>query len=90
MSSINHLGVGIIIMISIFGFTSVMDGHKWSKPFEISRCILTLIYFFSPNQINIFNDFSSIFNVFIVIYISLTLISIYFISLPEKIIYAKG
>tara|TARA_B100001758_G_C18389426_1_gene601976 strand:- start:780 stop:2039 length:1260 start_codon:yes stop_codon:yes gene_type:complete len=90
MSSINHLGVGIIIMISIFGFTSVMDGHKWSKPFEMFRCFLTLIYFLSPSQINIFNDFSSIFNIFIVIYISLTLISIYFISLPEKIIYAKG
>ena len=90
LSPSNRIEIGVIIMLSIFGFTSVMDGHKWSKLFEIFRCTLALIYFTLPLQWDTYSNFSQIFLNFIVIYFGLTLISMLFISLPKKMEYAKG
>lgn len=90
LSPINRLEIGAIIMTSIFGFTSVMDGLKWSKSFEFLRCSSALIYFTLPYKWDLYESSSQIFLYFIVIYLSLTLISLFFISLPEKLMYAKG
>jgi sterol desaturase/sphingolipid hydroxylase (fatty acid hydroxylase superfamily) len=40
-----------LIFITIFGFTSLMDGHNWALVFEISRSIigLIIIIYFSQN-----------------------------------------
>ena len=42
-----------LIFITIFGFTSLMDGHNWALVFEISRSIigLIIIIYFSQNLI---------------------------------------
>ena len=90
LSPSNRIGIGVIIMLSIFGFTSVMDGQKWSRLFEIFRCTLALIYFTIHFQLNTHSNYSEIFLNFIIIYFSLTLISILFISLPKKMVYAKS
>ena len=41
----------ILIFVTIFGFTSLMDGHNWALVFEISRSIigLIIIIYFSQN-----------------------------------------
>ena len=43
----------ILIFVTIFGFTSLMDGHNWALVFEISRSIigLIIIIYFSQNLI---------------------------------------
>ena len=90
LSPSNRIEIGVIIMLSIFGFTSVMDGQKWSRLFEIFRCTLALIYFTIHFQLNTHSNYSEIFLNFIIIYFSLTLISMLFISLPKKMVYAKS
>ena len=90
LSPSNRIEIGVIIMLSIFGFTSVMDGQKWSRLFEIFRCTLALIYFTIHFQLNTHSNYSEIFLNFIIIYFSLTLISMLFISMPRKMVYAKS
>ena len=90
LSPSNRIEIGVIIMLSIFGFTSVMDGQKWSRLFEIFRCTLALIYFTIHFQLNTNSNYSEIFLNFIIIYFGLTLISMLFISLPRKMVYAKS
>tara|TARA_B110000444_G_scaffold253046_1_gene283253 strand:- start:1386 stop:2645 length:1260 start_codon:yes stop_codon:yes gene_type:complete len=90
LSPMNRVEIGVLIMLSIFGFTSVMDGHRWSRIFEILRCSIALIYFSLPLQWNTLGEFSQIFLYFFVIYFGLTLISMFFISLPEKRLYAEN
>ena len=44
-SSSQALLTGGLIMISIFGFTSLMDGYVWSYNFELGRNFLGLLFF---------------------------------------------
>ena len=90
LNPVNRIEIGVVIMLNIFGFTTVMDGHRWSKLFEILRCTSALIYFTLPFQWNLYSDFSQIFLYFILTYLIITLISVFFISLPKKLIYADG
>jgi len=90
LNPVNQIEIGVVIMLNIFGFTNVMDGHRWSKLFEILRCTSALIYFTLPFQWNLYVDFSQIFLYFILTYLIITLISVFFISLPKKLIYADG
>ena len=65
LNPVNRIEIGVVIMLNIFGFTTVMDGHRWSKLFEILRCTSALIYFTLPFQWNLYVDFSQIFLYFI-------------------------
>ena len=49
-SSSQALLVGGLIMICIFGFTSLMDGYQWSYAFELGRNFLGLLFFCIPYQ----------------------------------------
>ncbi len=42
--------MGGLIMISIFGFTSMMDGYQWAYAFELGRNFLGLLFFCLPDQ----------------------------------------
>ena len=82
----NRFELGFIVMISIFGFTSFMDGHSWSKRFELIRCSLILIYFLFPIKWNLYVNNSKVFIYSILIYLTFTLISLLFISPPKRLI----
>jgi sterol desaturase/sphingolipid hydroxylase (fatty acid hydroxylase superfamily) len=90
LNPVNRIEIGIIIMLSIFGFTSLMDGHSWAKVFEIIRCSLCLVYFILPLKWNVYIEFSQISVYLIVIYFIISLVSMFFISLPKKLLYAKS
>jgi sterol desaturase/sphingolipid hydroxylase (fatty acid hydroxylase superfamily) len=90
LNQVNRIEIGIIIMLSIFGFTSLMDGHSWAKIFEIIRCSLSLIYFILPLKWEVYVEFSQISVYLIVIYFIISLVSMFFISLPKKLLYAKS
>ena len=49
-SSSQALLMGGLIMICIFGFTSLMDGYQWSYSFELGRNFLGLLFFCLPYQ----------------------------------------
>ena len=63
---------GSLILLSIFGFTSLMDFYKWAPNFEIFRGILGVIFFLIPNQSFLLNEFPLISGYF-VLYFILTL-----------------
>ena len=90
LNPVNRIEIGIIIMLSIFGFTSLMDGHSWAKVFEIIRCSLCLVYFILPLKWNVYIEFSQISVYLIVIFFIISLVSMFFISLPKKLLYAKS
>ncbi|MBN08794.1 MAG: sterol desaturase [Flavobacteriaceae bacterium] len=87
---INHrFWIASIIMITIFGYTSIMDGHKWANRFEFVRCSLALIYFNLPFQFEFYSFVSKPFLYFSIFYFSLTLLSLLFIRMPVKIVYGE-
>jgi alkylglycerol monooxygenase len=49
-SPLQALLLGGLIIISIFGFTSLMDGYQWAYVFELGRNLLGLLFFCLPNQ----------------------------------------
>lgn len=46
----SQISYGILIFVTIFGFTSLMDGHKWAAYFELTRALVGLIVIFYPTQ----------------------------------------
>ena len=61
---------GSLILLSIFGFTSLMDFYKWAPNFEIFRGILGVIFFLIPNQSFLLNEFPLISGYFVLYFIS--------------------
>ena len=84
LNNMNRLIIGLIIFVSIFGFTSLMDGYKWGKNFEIFRSIfITIILIFDFNS---FFDYHNIFSTFIILYsiLNILLISLNKSYLPKR------
>lgn len=46
----SKVAYGILITTTIFGFTSIMDGHKWAFVFEITRCLIGVLFMLHPFQ----------------------------------------
>ena len=75
-SSSQALLMGGLIMISIFGFTSLMDGYIWSYNFELGRNFLGLLFFCLPNQSDFYlSNIPSLFY-FGIIYFSLSILGL--------------
>ena len=49
----SQLIFGLLISTTIFGFTSIMDGHKWAFFFEISRSFLGLLFLLYPFKLTL-------------------------------------
>jgi hypothetical protein len=77
--------MGGLIMISIFGFTSLMDGYQWSYAFELVRNFLGLLFFCLPFQSDFF--FTHIPNLFYfgIIYFSLSFIGLQLLNQKKKL-----
>lgn len=46
----SKVAFGILIFTTIFGFTSIMDGHQWAFVFEITRSLIGLLFMLHPFQ----------------------------------------
>ena len=68
--------MGGLIMISIFGFTSLMDGYEWSYNFELVRNFLGLLFFCLPNQSEFYISHVPNLFYFGIIYFSLSIIGL--------------
>jgi uncharacterized membrane protein len=47
------MAFAVLIFTTIFGFTSLMDGHRWAFVFEVVRSLIGLCIFFHPTQASI-------------------------------------
>ena len=48
LTSPAQITFGILIFTTVFGFTSLMDGHRWAAQFEVSRALVGLAFLFIP------------------------------------------
>ena len=81
----SQFSFGLLIFTTIFGFTSIMDGHKWAYHFEIFRGLLGLMIVLYPFELSLWNIHFP-FAVFSIIYFITTLLTTFWIyqSLPER------
>ena len=83
-SSTQAILMGGLIMISIFGFTSLMDGYAWSYNFELVRNILGLLFFCLPNQSEFYLSHVPSLFYFGIIYFSLSIIGLQILGKKNK------
>ena len=74
LTLLDQSAYGLLILISIFGYTSLLDGYRWAAIFEITRSLIGLAIIFYPAQ-NIYwgNDFVFMFG--LSLYFVLTLVT---------------
>jgi sterol desaturase/sphingolipid hydroxylase (fatty acid hydroxylase superfamily) len=76
--------MGGLIMVSIFGFTSLMDVYQWSYAFELGRTLLGLLFFCLPFQSDFYlTNIPSLF-FFAIIYFSLSIIGLQLLDQKKK------
>ncbi len=69
-----QLSFGLLISTTIFGFTSLLDGHKWAFFFEISRGILGLLFLVYPTEFFML-EINFPFTIFLGMYFSLSILT---------------
>ena len=66
---------GLIIFISVFGFTSLLDLQSWAPFFEVLRSISTILILYSINDYSLFVNYPTEFSLIIAYFILSSLIS---------------
>ncbi len=81
----SQFSFGLLIFTTIFGFTSIMDGHNWAYYFEFFRGFLGLVILCCPFEYSLWN-INPFFAVFLLIYFISTLLTTFWIyqSLPKR------
>ena len=81
----SQLSFGALISTTIFGFTSIMDGHKWAFFFEISRAFLGLVFLIYPFELTLW-EINFPFALFTTTYFVATLLTTFLMyqSPPER------
>ena len=81
----SRISYGILITTTIFGFTSLMDGHKWAVIFEITRSVIGLCILLHPSQRMVWS-IDTLFALGVTVYFAVTLTSTLWIfnKLPQR------
>ena len=66
---------GLIIFISVFGFTSLLDLQSWAPFFEVLRSISTILILYSINDYSLFVNYPTEFSLIIAYFVLSSLIS---------------
>lgn len=77
--------MGGLIMVSIFGFTSLMDDYQWSYAFELGRSLLGLLFFCLPFQSDFYLTHIPGLFYFGIIYFSLSIIGLQLLDQKKKL-----
>ena len=83
-SSSQALLMGGLIMICIFGFTSLMDGYQWSYAYELGRNFLGLLFFCLPYQSDFYLTHIPGLFYFGIIYFSFSIIGLQMLDKKKK------
>jgi len=82
----SQVAYGILIFTTIFGFTSLMDGHKWACVFEITRSLLGLFIMIHPFQRRVWEvDFSFALGTTVYFFLSFCFTLWMYQSLPNRL-----
>src|SRR6056300_885266 len=66
---------GLIIFISVFGFTSLLDLQSWAPFFEVLRSVSTILILYSINYYSLFVNYPTEFSFIIAYFVLSSLIS---------------
>jgi hypothetical protein len=66
---------GLIIFISVFGFTSLLDLQSWAPFFEVLRSVSTILILYSINDYSLFISYPTEFSLIIAYFVLSSLIS---------------
>lgn len=85
LDSVSKVALGGLIFTTIFGYTSLMDGHRWAYFVEITRAVIGLIVLLHPSQAELWTT-QPFLTVGLSLYFLLTLTSTLWITnaLPER------
>lgn len=84
-TSSQALLMGGLIMVSIFGFTSLMDDYQWSYAFELGRNFLGLLFFCLPYQSDFYLTHIPGLFYFGIIYFSLSIVGLQLLDQKKKL-----
>ena len=80
-----RMAFGILIFVSIFGYTSLLDGNRWALIFEITRSIVGILIVFHPAHTHLWaSDFLLLTG--FTLYFTITLLTCLWVgqSLPDR------
>ncbi|MEK9614050.1 MAG: sterol desaturase family protein [Flavobacteriaceae bacterium] len=75
-----QISFGMLLLLSVFGYTALMDFHKWASIFEIFRGSLGILFFILPQNVFIQNSYTNSFNFFLIYFVMTLGIGIWSLS----------
>ena len=81
-----QVAFGILVITTVFGFTSLMDGYRWAAPFEMGRGLIGLSFLLLPTNSGLWEtNFNLVTLLFLYFLLTLAASLWTYSSLPKRI-----
>ena len=81
-----QVAFGILVITTVFGFTSLMDGYRWAAPFEMGRGLIGLSFLLLPTNSGLWEtNFNLVALLFLYFLLTLAASLWTYSSLPKRI-----
>lgn len=82
----SQVAFGILVITTVFGFTSLMDGYRWAAPFEMVRALIGLSFLLLPTNSGLWEtNFNLVALLFLYFLLTLAASLWTYSSLPKRI-----
>ena len=82
----SQVAFGILVITTVFGFTSLMDGYRWAAPFEMVRGLIGLSFLLLPTNSGLWEmNFNLVTLLFLYFLLTLAASLWTYSSLPKRI-----
>lgn len=82
----SQVAFGILVITTVFGFTSLMDGYRWAAPFEMVRGLIGLSFLLLPTNSGLWeSNFNLVTLLFLYFLLTLAASLWTYSSLPKRI-----
>lgn len=82
----SQVAFGILVITTVFGFTSLMDGYRWAAPFEMGRGLIGLSFLLLPTNSGLWEtNFNLVTLLFLYFLLTLAASLWTYSSLPKRI-----
>ncbi len=82
----SQVAFGILVITTVFGFTSLMDGYRWAAPFEMVRGLIGLSFLLLPTNSGLWEtNFNLVALLFLYFLLTLAASLWTYSSLPKRI-----
>ena len=82
----SQVAFGILVITTVFGFTSLMDGYRWAAPFEMVRGLIGLSFLLLPTNSGLWEtNFNLVAVLFLYFLLTLAASLWTYSSLPKRI-----